>query len=50
MNDDLFKEYKIESKVDSKIINKYKVTIPSELTSVWEIWIWFFIRRIFKNN
>lgn len=36
MNDDLFKEYKIKSKVDSKIINKYKETIPSELISVWE--------------
>lgn len=36
MNDDLFKEYKIKSKVDRKIINKYKKTIPSELISVWE--------------
>lgn len=36
MNNDLFKEYKIKSKVDSKIINKYKENLPSELISVWE--------------
>ena len=36
MNKDLLKEYKIESKVDSKIINKYKDVIPAELISVWE--------------
>ncbi|URZ03083.1 T6SS immunity protein Tdi1 domain-containing protein [Clostridium felsineum] len=36
MNNDLFKEYKIENTVDRKIIDKYKYTIPSELISVWE--------------
>lgn len=36
MNDDLFKEYKINSKVNSKIINKYNEIIPIELISVWE--------------
>ena len=38
MNDDLFKEYKKESKVDSKIINKYKEIIPVELLSIWEVY------------
>lgn len=36
MNDDLFKEYKFNSKADSKIINKYKYILPNELTYVWE--------------
>jgi Uncharacterized conserved protein len=36
MNDDLFKGYKINSKVDSKIVNSYKEVLPKELIFVWE--------------
>lgn len=36
MNDNLFKEYKIRSKVDNKIINKYKGSVLIELIYVWE--------------
>lgn len=36
MNGDLFKGYKINSKVDSEIINKYKEVLPKKLISVWE--------------
>lgn len=36
MKDDLFKEYKINSKVDSILIDKYKEIIPLELLSIWE--------------
>ncbi|WP_157452219.1 hypothetical protein [Clostridium massiliamazoniense] len=38
MRDNLFKEYKINSKVDSILIDKYIKIIPEELISVWEIY------------
>lgn len=38
MNDDLFKEYKIDSKVESNLIDKYKEVISEELISVWKIY------------
>lgn len=36
MDSSIFKEYKINSKVDRKVIEKYKSRIPLELISVWE--------------
>lgn len=36
MNDDLFKEYNFNNKVDIKVIDKYKQIIPIELISVWK--------------
>lgn len=36
MNNDLLREYKTDSMVDSKIINKYKQIVPAKLISVWK--------------
>lgn len=36
MNDNLFEEFKMIIKVDSKIIYKYKESLPNDLISVWE--------------
>lgn len=36
MNDNLFEEFKMVSKIDSKIIDKYKESLPNELISVWK--------------
>lgn len=38
MKDYLFKDYKINSKVDSTLIDKYKEIIPVELLSIWEVY------------
>ncbi|EPY2275110.1 T6SS immunity protein Tdi1 domain-containing protein [Clostridium sporogenes] len=36
MDSSIFKEYKVKSKVDKNIFNKYKETLPLELTDVWK--------------
>ena len=36
MNNEIFKEYKLNNKVDMKVIDNYKEIIPIELISVWE--------------
>lgn len=38
MKDDLFKEYKINSKVDRSLIDKYKEKILTELLYIWEVY------------